>query len=311
MTRPGLRFASAAVGALLAAALNAAPALGQAWTTAAGTGTVALSYQVMKVDYHLFGGDMSPVGGDSNGRLDMGDITGQSVTASASYGVWKNLQLSGSLAYVGATYQGLAAESVTLDDGSFHGSFQDASFGASFMIPWRGFAITPGMAYSFPTNNYDHHGHTAPGKGNKVFQSSVALGRGLGPWLPNAFMQAAYTHSFVEDIQEWGLDGDGYTAELGYVITPKLITRGYFSYFEVKDGIDWYWWDPNPNTWHFHDAGAAVLTRRAGGAISYQFDGTKGIYLDIGGILSGENTHDGVYYTLGSTWSFLGPSFGR
>jgi hypothetical protein len=212
---------------------------------------------------------------------------------------------------VGGSYSGPIPESTELDDGRFHGSLQDATFGASYMIPWAGFALTPGVAYSFPTRNYEHHGHVAPGRGLDALTALVSLGRSFDAWIPGAFAQLSFSHAFVEDVDPYGLDSDRYAIDLGYLITPVLGLRGYFSYYQVKDGLDWYSSDFTvPGAWHYHDAAAATLARRAGGSLSYQFDATKGVFLDIGATVSGTNTHDGLYYTIGTNWSFVGPSFG-
>jgi hypothetical protein len=126
--------------------------------------------------------------------------------------------------------------------------------------------------------------------------------------LPDAYLQAAYSYGVVQDVGSWGVDNDRYEVAAGYYLLPQLNVRGYFNYFEVRDGLDWLTDDLNdPEAWHFHDAAAARLVRRAGGAVRYQFDASKGVFVDIGGVLSGRNTHDGVSATIGTTWSFLSP----
>jgi hypothetical protein len=290
--------------------LGLAPSLAFAqtgWVAGPGTGSVSLNYQYTKVDYHLFGGDMSGSGGDAAGRLDMGQIAGQSLFLHATYVVLPNLSLNGSLAYVGGTYTGDAPESPVLDDGNFHGQMQDAAFGARYSLALGSFALSPFVGFSFPTHEYEHHGHVASGKGNNIFTAGASLSRSFYPIIPGGYTTISYSHDFVADVENWGLDGDRYGFDLGYFITPALSTRGYFSYYQVKDGIDWYDDTFNPTVWHYHDAAAATLQRRIGGAIYWQFNSDKTVFVDIGGLLSGENTHDGISYTFGTTWFFMAP----
>jgi len=300
------------VASLLAgASLAPTGAYAQGWAGAPGSGSVSLSYQYTKVDYHLFAGDLTGFGGDAKGRLDLGDIVGQSAFVSGSYVVWPNLSVNASIAYVGAKYMGENPESAGLDNGKFHGDLQDASFGARYTAPLGTIALTPFASYSFPTHEYEHHGHVAVGRGNDVFTLGATASRALAPWVPGAYLALSYGHDFVKDISIWGLDGDRYGLDVGFSVLPELSARGYFSYYQIKDGVDWYNDDFRVNqAGHFHDAAAATLQRRAGGAVYYRLRSDKTLYLDIGGVLSGFNTHDGVSYTLGTSWDFMGP-FGR
>lgn len=296
-------------GLTLAGIALAGSASAQAWVAEPGTGTVALSYQYTDVRKHLFSGDVTLYGGTSDGKLDLGRVKGQSVDLDLGYSPYRNLQLTAGLAYVGGTYNGTAPESAELDDGKFHGSLQDASLGLSYMIPWNGFAVTPSLAYTFPASDYDHHGHAAAGRQLTSLGAGLMIGHDLGPWVPGGFTQASYTRFFVEDIEAWGLDAHRIGLDVGWSLTPALGIRGYFSYYEVSDGIDWYVADFSaPAVEHNHDAAAASLVRRAGGALSFQFDATKGIFVDFGAVLSGVNTHDALSFTIGTTWSFIGPS---
>ena len=283
-------------------AASSLPAHAQAWVPAPGTGTFYLDYQVTQVKYHLFSQDMAAFGGDG-ARLDLGKIDAQTEQFGVDYGVARNLGFSASIAYVGAKYRGNAPESA-LDDGNFHGSFQDVSLGARYMVPWQGFAITPNVTFAFPTHEYEHHGHVAVGKGNTSFNAGIAVGRTL---VQNVWLQGSYTRDFVQDVQQWGLDVNAFAGSVGWFVLPQLLVSGYFTYFATEDGIDWYWDDFGaPGVDHNHDRAAKTVARRAGGTLGYQFNASTGLFMDIGGMVSGANTHDGMSYTFGTNWNFLG-----
>jgi hypothetical protein len=307
MTGSMLGRALAFAAAVAICVASARPANAQAWVPARGTGVTTLDYQMTKVNYHLFSQDMSAYGGTGNG-VDLGKIDGQSIQLGLDYGIARNLGFSASIAYVGATYQGDQPEDI-MDDATFNGTLQDASFGVRYMVPWKGFAISPNLGFGFPTHDYATHGHTAVGKGNSSFNIGIAAGRTLMPWASNVWLQGGYTHEFVEDVEQWGLDVNEFSASAGWFPRARLGVTGYFTYHDTNDGVDWYWSDfAAPGVEENHDAAAKALYRRVGGAVSYQLNATTGLFVDIGGIVSGSNTHDGVSYNVGTSWSFLGPA---
>lgn len=287
-----------------------ARARAQAWVPAPGTGSASLDYQHTHVKNHLFSQDMAIFGGVGP-ALDMGKIDAETAQLGLDYGVMRNVGVTVNVAYVSARYRGNQPEA-SVDDGKFHGSFQDLSLGVRYMIPWQGFAITPNAGYSAPTTNYEHHGHVAVGKANTSFTAGVAIGRSLAPLVPNVWMQGGYTRNFTKDVQQWGLDVNSFSGTIGWYAMSQLSVSGYFTYLATEDGIDWYWDDFSAaGVAHNHDRAAKSVARRAGGTLSYQLDASKGFFLDVGGILSGANTHDGISYTAGTNWSFLGPKLGR
>lgn len=287
-------------------AIVALPAHAQAWVPQPGTGTVSLDYQLTNVKYHLFSQDMSPYGGVGS-KLDLGKIDAQTGQLGIDYGLARNLGLSVGVAYVGASYRGTVPES-GLDDGKFHGTLQDVSAAVRYMVPWRGITITPNLGFSVPTHEYQHHGHAAIGKGNKSINAGIAVGRALAPWASNVWVQGGYARQFVPDVQQWGLDVNTFSGSVGWFVLPQLSLSGYYTYFGTEGGIDWYWADfSEPGVGDNHDRAAKSVSRRAGGTLSYQFGGSKGLFVDIGGLLSGANTHDGMTYTVGTNWSFVSP----
>jgi hypothetical protein len=301
-----LRRAAAFAAVYALCAVLAAPAHAQAWVPEPGTGTLTLDYQFTHVKNHVFSVDMAAYGGNGP-RVDMGKIDGQSGQFNVDYGVLRNLGFSASVAYVAARYRGTDPESM-MDDGSFHGTLQDYALDVRYMVPWQGFAITPSLGYAAPTHAYDLHGHVASGRGNSSFNAGVAVARTLAPWVPGAWLQGGYTHEFVKNVQQWGLDVNSYSGTLGFLVLPQLSASGYFTYSAAEDGIDWYWDDFSlPGVEQNHDRAAKFLIRRAGGTLSYQLRASNGVFVDVGGMVSGANTHDGISYTVGTNWNFVGP----
>lgn len=303
-----MRYRSRALAATAAGALIAfsfSPAGAQAWVPAARTGSVLLAYQNTDVKYHLFNGDMTSFGGTADGKIDMGQVRGQAIQLGYDYGITSRLAFNGSVAYVGSTYDGALPED-EMDDNTFNGTFQDAVFGLRYMLPWKGIAITPLASYTFPTHSYPIHGHTAVGKGNNSFNAGISLGRTLDPLAQNVWLQAGYVHQFVQNVEEWGLDVNEYTASAGWFPKPRLSFGGYYIFHDTNDGVDWYYDDFTSDVEEHHDQAAQTIFHRVGGSVGYQLNASAGMFVDVGGIVSGKNTHDGVSYTVGTTWNFLG-----
>jgi uncharacterized protein YneR len=71
--------------------------------------------------------------------------------------------------------------------------------------------------------------------------------------------------------------------------------------------VDWYYDDFTSDVEMHHDQAAQTIFHRVGGSAAYQLNASTGVFMDVGAIVSGKNTHDGISYTFGTTWNFLGP----
>lgn len=283
------------------------------WVPSPGDGTVSVEYQYTRITDHLFSRDVAGlvdsatgyVGGPGN-RFYYGDIFGQTVNTTVQYGVWRGLAVTGSAAYVTSMYAGKSPES-PLDDGKYHGSLQDASFTAEYMIAWQGFAIAPSVGARIPLKSYSTLGHVAVGKDLREYPVGISVGRSLDPVLPRAYVGGSFAYSFVEHHHEHSLDQRHFSLSAGYILSNSISLGGALQYVNTVDGIDWYSDVNSEEAFHDHDVAAKAEYVRAGGTASFALGRGFGISLSYIGTLSGENTHSGHSLNIAPTWRFHAP----
>jgi hypothetical protein len=285
-------------------------AISQAWTPMQGYGAVTMGVQYTRVSQHLFSLDLSGFydpastysGGPGN-RAYLGDIVGETALLSADYGVLRNLAVSAQVAYVTSRYKGLDPES-PLDDGHFHGRFQDISVGVRYRVSVFDFAVTPLVSYHAPLTDYPTMGHSAIGLGFHQTDLGVAVGRTLGPVLPSVAVEAAYSHSFVHPVSGYDLDRNSIEADAAWFASKNVTLGGRFSFYEVVGGLDWYWDTSTMEGFMNHDVTAHAIARHAGVDIDYRLGPAFSVSADYEWTLSGSNSHAIQGLTLAVSRSF-------
>jgi hypothetical protein len=201
-----------------AIALGSAPANAQAWLPAAGTGAVTVLFQDMAVRQHLLS--------DGQG-LAVGHIDSYNLLLDLTYVVTEKVAVGISLPYVSARYNGTFRHpSSVLDDGNFHGTWQDFRLSARYGLVTGGTAVTPFAELIVPSHEYDYYGHAAPGRKLTELQLGVNAGHMLTRGLPGTFVQARYSYGFTEQSLGRYHDRSNLDAEIGYFITPRLRVSG-------------------------------------------------------------------------------------
>jgi hypothetical protein len=214
----------------VAAVVTPAPALAQAWLAPRGEASFSLGYMNMWVNDHVFN-DGVPFDG---GRIDT-----QAVSSSLGYAVTDRFSLSVGLPFVAARYQGDQPHArngvVTLDNGNYHGTFQDFRIEARYMATTGSLVVTPFVGVGLPSHSYEYFAHTAPGKDIKEVQGGVSIGRRLDPVLADAYFQGRYAYSVPERVLGISHNRSNFDLELGYFVTPALTVRA-LSFVQVSHG---------------------------------------------------------------------------
>ena len=283
------------------------------WVPPPGQGSLSLGYQYTRIYDHLFSVDVDGVvdpvsgyvGGPDN-HFYYGDIFGQTVTLSGAYGVWHGLALNGGVAYVTSKYTGKFPEGLQ-DDGSYHGSIQDATLTAQYMIPWQQFAITPFIGAELPLRNYETLGHVSVGKHLKEMPVGIAIGRSLSPLLPRAYLGGSFAYAFVEDDHMYDLDQRRWDGSVGYAITNAFSVGGVYEHVETIDGVDWWYSEFTEDMWEGHDAAAKAKYTRVGGYVGFSMMRGLSTTVSFMDTVDGENTHSSQSITVTPTWTFGGP----
>jgi hypothetical protein len=228
MDRPRLRRALLAVLAGILAASSAAPTRAQAWLPPKGEASFSLGYGDVFVNKHYLGGATNP--GDSV-ESDYGHIRSQSVGIGLTYGVSDRLMIAVGLPYIVTKYYGTPGQNffphtIPIDDGNYHGTFQDYRIDLSYQVFNGPVAVAPFVAAVIPSHSYTTFAHAAPGRDLHEYLLGVSSGARLDRLLPGSYVELTYSYAFAERLMNIHHDRSNVFLELGYFLTPSLSLRG-------------------------------------------------------------------------------------
>ena len=304
--------------------LCAAPtvAFAQAWLPMKGEGSISTGVQILHVNWHI----------ERDGsRQEEANIQIRNVTADLTYGLTNRLALDVGLPYVASRFGELShpcpdpvlsgegkvlylpcafAESPTIDTGRYYKVFQDLRMNVRYAMWSRHLTLTPSIGIVLPVQNYETHGHAAPGRHLRELDLGLHAGRSLGPFAPSTYIQASYTHAVVQHLVhhelDLGLNRSNAELEVGHQVTPVVSAQAFVTWQHTHGGLEWVdeLFEPGSVHEEIHDQAAKASHWRAGVGVSYAVTEAVGINVSVLTTLAGKNTHkiDGV--TIGTTWSF-------
>lgn len=227
------------------------PACAQAWLPPKGTASLTLGYQFYRST------DLSST--RTGDRFYDGHIRQHGLVAYLSYGITDRLTASVGLPpYFLASYDGpdphtwpvLEGDSIardaggtalflppTLDDGAYHGSFQDLRGELSFMALEGSWVVTPFVGFSTPSHAYEFHAQTAVGRRLWDLRLGANVGRRLDPFLPDAYFHGRYAFAYRQKTEDLRFNYSFVDLELGYFVTPSLSLRVLASFQLAHDGL--------------------------------------------------------------------------
>jgi hypothetical protein len=273
----------------LAFAASAGPALAQAWLPPKGEATFSLVYQNVYQRDHLFG---------TTRHDEFGHMYYQNLFADLSYSVSDRFSLRLNVPYVSGTYQGSFPHLFPVDDGSYHGSFQDARFEVRFSALRAPFALTPFIGGIQPLTSYEHYAHAATGSGLRQLLVGAGFGRSLDPILKSAYFQGRYSYAFVERLENAHSNTNNrsnLTLEVGYFIVPSFnvfaVGMGQKTHGGIPFVIGKPFGDGSAADLHNHDRISRADSVDVGGGVGYSVNP----WLDVFGMwvatVWGKNGH--------------------
>src|SRR5262249_50272462 len=150
----------------------------QAWIPSKSEGTVSLTYQNYDVAGHF----------DAQGRKNNnGGTHSHAVISEVDYGITDTTALTVSLPFIMSKYTGPPVYFVggvltrpgPLDDGTYHGAFQDVRLEARRVF-WAGpVPVAPFVGASFPSHDYQTEGEAVPGRHRRDLQIGANVGVNL------------------------------------------------------------------------------------------------------------------------------------
>ena len=236
---------------------------------------------------------------------------GQSVTTSllaeVDFGVTERFAATASVPFVFAKYTGDLPPFSGLERDAcrcWNQSFQDLSIAGRYRFGDEFWAITPQVRYSLPTHDYAYRGEAVVGANLQQFVFGIN-----SAWRftahPKASIQGGYTYAVVEKaVEDIRANRSNLTTSVGYALTRSVYLHGGALDQKMHGGIT-----------AFGLAGAPPDQRAQGdrllkmrywhmtGGVSYSTRFAD-LFFAVEPYVWGRDTHDGIAYTVGSTWYF-------
>ena len=197
----------------------------QAWVPSKGEGTVSLTYQNYDVAGHY----------DARGRKNNNGGTRSHVAvAEVDYGLTDTISLMVSLPFIASKYTGPPVYFVggvethpgPLDDGTYHGAFQDLRIEVRRLF-WAGrIPVAPFIGGTFPTHNYETVGEAVPGRHRRDFQIGTNAGLNLNRLLAGAYVGGRYAYATAQRIEGFAFTRSNIDVEVGCPLGSHLVLRG-------------------------------------------------------------------------------------
>lgn len=281
------RFRSACVVSMLLPVhvwFSSAP-LAQAWVPDQGDGHVSLTYQNYDVPGHF----------DVRGRKNNNGGTRSHVIATEiDYGVTDTIGLTVSLPFIASKYTGPPTYFVgphethpgPLDDGNYHGAFQDLRIEVRRLF-WAGpVPIAPFVGAAFPSHKYETVGEAVPGRRRRDFQLGANAGFNLDDVLPGSYVQGRYAFATAERVSNFPFTRSNIDVEAGCAVMPRVVVRGLMNRQIRHHGPSL---DDLAADWEHHDRFIAPSYLNLGGGVSVSVTGSADMYALWISTVSGNN----------------------
>jgi hypothetical protein len=271
--------------------------IAQAWLPSQGEGTVSLLYQNSIDRLHVF----------SNGLTkDRGHTYFDAVVLSSDFAATSRIAISFSLPYLDGKYVGSYPHElvrgqpdtvVPVDNGHFHGGFQDFIFTVRYALtPNHSWQITPFSQVTVPSHAYPSFGHAAIGLDEHEYRAGVNAGRRLDPFLPRAFVQGQYAFGASPEVAANVAPKRSYgELQFGYLVSRRFTVQASSVLLYSHNGIDFdYNLFPNnlsDEQYLNHDRIARSRLLDAAGSIAHQANASTNVYVSLGRSLWGINGH--------------------
>ena len=221
---PHLRSVAAIVLLALLSGWNGSRLKAQAWIPATGEGTVSLTYQNYDVAGHY----------DARGRKNNnGGTQSQVAVAEVDYGITDTIGVIVNLPFIASKYTGPPVYFVggvethpgPLDDGTYHGAFQDLRVEVRRLF-WAGsIPVAPFIAASFPTHDYETVGEAVPGRHRRDLQIGANVGVNLDRLLAGAYVHGRYGYAIAQEIEGFEFTRSNIDVEFGFPVASRFLLR--------------------------------------------------------------------------------------
>jgi hypothetical protein len=299
-----------------------ANASAQAFIPAPGEGTVSVSYQSINTrGQHGASGEWFP-NAPQIPQLPQESTNTHAIILYVEYGLTERVALHASLPYMQVRYKGPVPHTTgfdgqpsDLDDGTYHGTFQDFYFGTRFKaVESPRFALTPFAEVIIPSHEYESLAQTAVGRDLRALVVGTAIGGFADYLLPGLHFQTRLSYAFVQNAVDIRPNRTGIDSAVGYFVTPRLSIQFIQTFQLTQNGIDFVG-PPNLLAVHDgtpftdehvrnHDRLVRANSLNFGGGVAFQLTEKVGVFATYGKLAWGQNIPAPRSITVGMNWGF-------
>ena len=220
-----IRSASALVMLAIVQQWNGATLHAQAWVPTKGEGTVSVTYQNYDVAGHY----------DAQGhKKNNGGTYSHVAVAELDYGITDSIGLTVQVPFVISRYTGppvyfvggIETHPGPLDDGAYHGAFQDLRAEVRRLF-WVGpIPVAPFIAASVPTHDYETVGEAVPGRHRRDLQIGANIDTNLDRLLSGMYAHGRYGYGRAQEIEGFAFTRSNIDVEVGFPVASRILLRG-------------------------------------------------------------------------------------
>lgn len=268
-----------------------------AWVPGKGNGSFALAVG------NLFTDEQFTYRGDA---VSAGESSARIVFLSLDYGLTDRLAVTLAIPFIEKKYEGMRPHTPGtlddvalrdlpfLDDGNYHGGWQDFSLKLRYNLKAEPVSITPYVALNVPSHDYIFFAQSAIGTQQRNLQFGIDLGGSFEPPLQNFYWQGGYGYSIVEQVRDVNVNFSTVKLELGYLLNPqwsvKLLAHAQKTHGGLDFPVDFVASFTN-DQWFHHDQIQRTDFLNVGFGVDYRLSGNWGVFGSYGTTVWGENTY--------------------
>lgn len=185
-------------------------------------------------------------------------------------------------------------EAEFLDDGNYHGAWQDWILGVSYHTDWGRFGVEPHLIATIPSHDYSHFANAAIGQNLWKLKLGVDFTRRLES--SNFYYSFGYSYEAWEKVLGTSLNKHHFRASAGYFFGPRISGR---IFVNARDGqgltTTEVGSDRTSEIWYQHDRLTKHNYAIAGLSASYRINDAYSVSVTGARMVWGRNVHDLKY----------------
>ncbi|MBT8078884.1 MAG: hypothetical protein KJO31_09895 [Gammaproteobacteria bacterium] len=183
-------------------------------------------------------------------QIDLGRTDTHVYILSGVYSLNDRWKIFGSIPYVQKRHKGALAHDPNVDffaytppdlrvvdDGAYHGDFQDIYVGTQFLAVDGPLSVSPYISFGTPMSDYPIYGNAIIGK--QVWEVPVGVTIGFTPYFSDWSFEADISYVFSEEVIGVNLDYWLLHAAARYYITPRFAPRVFLTQRIAPHALGW------------------------------------------------------------------------